>query len=59
MIDSIRDLVPEKPALPEANGSPQLHTSPDFPFKGWQPPQPDHAEGALVIDNGRRFQHAT
>lgn len=39
---------------------PRIHPAPDFPFKGWQPPQPEAyrqgaanpGENAIVIDNG-------
>ena len=39
----------------------QVHTAPDFPFKGWQPSQPEGyrqsigtaSESAIVIDNGK------
>jgi actin-related protein 5 len=40
--------------------TPRLYSAPDFPFKGWQPPQPEGyrqsasnpSENAIVIDNG-------
>jgi hypothetical protein len=43
-----------------SNFSPHVYNAPDFPFKGWQPPQREvhrqsastSHESAIVIDNG-------
>ena len=49
------------PSPPEGQATaPRIYPAPDFPFKGWQPPQPDGyrqsasnpSENAIVIDNG-------
>jgi actin-related protein 5 len=41
---------------------PQLHSVQEWPFKGYQPPQPEgyqqsraHPDSAIVIDNGKRI----
>lgn len=51
--------LPTAPPGAEAT-APRLYPAPDFPFKGWQPPQPEGyqqsaanpSENAIVIDNG-------
>lgn len=63
-ISGVKRIVEERnrPAQP-ANGvhpTPQIHPAPDFPFKGWQPPQPSGykdssgtpSESAIVVDCG-------
>ena len=65
-ITSTSRIVPERrlPTPPNdgvAQSQPRIFPAPDFPFKGWQPPQPDGyqssaaapAENAIVIDNGK------
>lgn len=52
--------LPTPPLDGQPPSQPQLYPAPDFPFKGWQPPQPDGyqqsaaapLENAIVIDNG-------
>jgi hypothetical protein len=64
-IQSVRTLVtkrqlPSPPADDSSETSPRVYGAPDFPFKGWQPPQPEghrqsaatSHESAFVIDNG-------
>jgi actin-related protein 5 len=56
-------LIFEERSLPSPGPEEQsqkLHPAPDFPFKGWQPPQTDGyrqsagtpLDSAIVIDNG-------
>jgi len=64
-IQSVRTLIanrqlPSTPANDPSELSPRVHGAPDFPFKGWQPPQPESDresaashERAFVIDNGK------
>lgn len=65
-INSVRTLVtnrqfPSPPVDDSIQSSPRIYGAPDYPFKGWQPPQPEGYrqsaaaahESALVIDNGR------
>jgi hypothetical protein len=65
-INSVRTLATDRafPALPDegtSDSSPHIYGAPDFPFKGWQPPQPEgykqsaatSHESAIVIDNGQ------
>ena len=64
-INSVRTIVTDRRLpSPPPNGYPQaapkVYPAPDFPFKGWQPPQPEGysesaatpSESAIVIDNG-------
>lgn len=63
-ITSVQTLLPTRFAVNSnekrvAKSPPELHTVQDFPFKGYQPPQPDGWEqskatpgSAIVIDNG-------
>ncbi|KIX04311.1 uncharacterized protein Z518_05178 [Rhinocladiella mackenziei CBS 650.93] len=52
--------LPTPPLDGQQESKPQIYPAPDFPFKGWQPPQPEGyrqsaatpTESAIVIDNG-------
>jgi len=65
-INSVRTLVtsrqfPSPPADESSHSFPCIYGAPDFPFKGWQPPQTESYrqstatshEHAFVIDNGK------
>lgn len=64
-ISNTKRLVEERtrpPAPPNGQyPAPRLYPAPEFPFKGWQPPQPDGyrqsagtpADSAIVIDTGK------
>ena len=64
-ITSVQTLLPGRYSLNStekraAKPAPQIYHAQDFPFKGYQPPQPDGYEqsrahpdtSAIVIDNG-------
>ena len=64
-INSVQTIVTDRTVpIPPPNGAPppplRIHTAPDFPFKGWQPPQTEGycqsaaapSDSAIVIDNG-------
>src|SRR5205814_932519 len=64
-INSVQTILTDRKfPSPPPNGHPQsvpkVYNAPDFPFKGWQPPQPEGyeqsaatpSESAIVIDNG-------
>lgn len=62
-ITAVSRIVEERSLPPTADGTnstPRIYPAPDFPFKGWQPPQPDGyrqsasnpSENAIIIDNG-------
>ncbi|KAI1615092.1 actin beta/gamma 1 [Exophiala viscosa] len=52
--------LPTPPPDGQVRSQPRVYPAPDFPFKGWQPPQTDGyrqsaanpAENAIIIDNG-------
>lgn len=52
--------LPSPPPDEDLTASPVIHSAPDYPFRGWQPPQPDgytqsagtSLDSAIVIDNG-------
>ncbi|KAK7905354.1 Actin-related protein 5 [Exophiala xenobiotica] len=52
--------LPTPPEDGQPDSQPRVHPAPDFPFRGWQPPQPEGyrqsaanpSENAIVIDNG-------
>ena len=52
--------LPTPPVDGRPQSQPRIYPAADFPFKGWQPPQPDGyqksaaapLENAIVIDNG-------
>lgn len=62
-INFVRTLITDRqfPADGTSESSPKIYGSSDFPFKGWQPPQPEGYkqsaatthESAIVIDNGQ------
>ena len=62
-INSTRQIVVERrlpTPPPDWELGPRIYPAPDYPFKGWQPPQPEGyrqsaanpGESAIVIDNG-------
>lgn len=57
--------LPTPPIDGQSQSTPRIYPAPDFPFRGWQPPQPDGyqqsasspSETAIVIDNGSPPPH--
>jgi actin-related protein 5 len=51
---------PTPPPGTSPSSGPQIYLAPDYPFKGWQPPQPEGfrdsagtaGESAIILDNG-------
>lgn len=60
-ITKVEKIIEQRSRPPNDNfPAPKIYPSPDFPFKGWQPPQPEGwkqsaatpTESAIVIDSG-------
>lgn len=63
-IISVNRIVEERrfptPPPDAVESTPRIHPAPDYPFRGWQPPQPEGykqstatpSESAIILDNG-------